>query len=191
MSIANVAQLVVLRICNPTVGGSSPSVGSTKTVNCTMCELNMRPFHLAFPVSDLVKTEAFYVDVMNCSTGRRTPKSINFNFYGHQIVAHLVDQMPDNVKSGRVDGKRVPPFHFGIVLAWNQWHELRDSLENANVDFRIKPHIRYPGKIGEQATMFLDDPSGNSIEFKSFRDDKKLFATVQGSENEIGGGKIV
>ena len=151
----------------------------------------MRPFHLAFPVSDLIKTEDFYVNVLNCSIGRRTPNSINFNFHGHQIVAHLVDQIPENTNSGKVDGKKVPPFHFGLVMEWLQWHEFRDSLEDRNVEFRIKPHIRYPGKIGEQATMFIDDPSGNSIEFKSFRDDEKLFATVQGSENEIGGGKIV
>ena len=151
----------------------------------------MRPFHLAFPVSDLIKTEDFYVNVLKCSIGRRTPNSINFNFHGHQIVAHLVDQITENTNSGKVDGKKVPPFHFGLVLEWLQWHEFRDSLEDRNVEFRIKPHIRYPGKIGEQATMFIDDPSGNSIEFKSFRDDEKLFATIQGSENEIGGGKIV
>ncbi len=151
----------------------------------------MRPFHLAFPVMDLAKTEEFYVDVMNCSIGRRTPDSINFNFHGHQIVAHLVKQMPNNSKSGKVDGKKVPPFHFGVVLEWNHWHDLRDSFVSNNVEFRIKPHIRYRGKVGEQATMFIDDHSGNSIEFKSFLDDKKLFATGLGSENEIGGGKIV
>ena len=150
----------------------------------------MRPFHLAFPVSDLIETEEFYVDVLNCSIGRRTPDSINFNFYGHQIVAHLVENMPDYTDSGSIDGKKVPPFHFGLVVEWNQWHDLRDFLNKKNIQYRIKPHIRYPGKVGEQATMFIDDPSGNSIEFKSFRDDKKLFANALGSENEIGGGKI-
>ena len=150
----------------------------------------MRPFHLAFPVIDLVKTEEFYVNIMNCSTGRRTPESINFNFYGHQIVAHLVEKMPKNYRSGKVDGKKVPPLHFGMVLEWNKWHQLRDSLVSNSIEFRIKPHIRYPGKVGEQATMFIDDPSGNSIEFKSFRDDEKLFATGIGFENEIDGGKI-
>ena len=98
--------------------------------------------------------------------------------------------MPKNYRSGKVDGKKVPPFHFGMVLEWNKWHQLRDSLVSNSIDFRIKPHIRYPGKVGEQATMFIDDPSGNSIEFKSFRDDEKLFATGIGFENEIGGGKI-
>jgi extradiol dioxygenase family protein len=150
----------------------------------------MRPFHLAFPVSNLIDTERFYVDIIGCSVGRRTPSSINFNFHGHQIVAHLVDQIPDNTNGGQIDGKQVPPFHFGLVMEWQQWHQFRDYLELQGVDFRLKPHIRYPGKIGEQATMFLDDPSGNSLEFKSFFDDNRLFATVTGMETEIGGGKI-
>ena len=150
----------------------------------------MRPFHLAFPVNDLIDTERFYVDIIGCSIGRRTPTSINFNFHGHQIVAHLVDQMPDNTNGGQIDGKQVPPFHFGLVMEWQQWHQFRDNLEHQDVNFRLKPHIRYPGKIGEQATMFLDDPSGNSLEFKSFFDDSRLFATVAGMESEIGGGKI-
>ena len=148
----------------------------------------MRPFHLAFPVLSLELTEEFYVNIIGCTTGRRTPNSINFNFYGHQIVAHLVNQMPNFSHDGNVDGKKVPPFHFGIVMEWEQWHHLRDKLMASNVDFTIKPHTRYPGKIGEQATMFIDDPSGNSLEFKSFSDDSRLFATVAGSENDIGGG---
>jgi len=150
----------------------------------------MRPFHLAFPVTNLIDTERFYVDIIGCSIGRRTPESINFNFHGHQIVAHLVEQMPDNTNGGQVDGKQVPPSHFGLVMEWQQWHQFRDYLEQLNVHFRLKPHIRYPGKIGEQATMFLDDPSGNSLEFKSFFDDNRLFATVAGKELEVGGGKI-
>jgi len=148
----------------------------------------MRPFHLAFPVVSLELTEEFYVNTIGCSIGRRTPNSINFNFYGHQIVAHLVSQMPNFSYDGSVDGKKVPPFHFGIVMEWEQWHHLRDKLTSTDIDFRIKPHTRYPGKIGEQATMFIDDPSGNSLEFKSFSDDSRLFATASGSENDIGGG---
>ena len=96
--------------------------------------------------------------------------------------------MPKFSQHGKVDGKQVPPFHFGIVMEWEHWHQLRDRLVTDKVDFRIKPHVHYPGKIGEQATMFIDDPSGNSIEFKSFSDDSRLFATVPGSENNIGGG---
>ena len=90
----------------------------------------------------------------------------------------------------KIDGKQVPPFHFGLVMEWEQWHEFKNHLEQLNVQFRIKPHTRYPGKIGEQATMFIDDPSGNSLAFKSFSDDERLFATVEGNENEVGGGKM-
>jgi extradiol dioxygenase family protein len=145
---------------------------------------------LAFPVTNLLETEKFYLEVLGCSIGRRTPKSINFNFHGHQIVAHLVDSMPDNTDDGRIDGKNVPPFHFGLVMEWNDWNYFRDKLIKRNLEFRIKPHIRYPGKVGEQATLFLNDPSGNAIEFKSFRDDERLFATSKGGENEIGGGVL-
>ncbi len=150
----------------------------------------MRPFHLAFPVNNLIATERFYVDTIGCTIGRRTPTSINFNFHGHQIVAHLVEQMPDTINSGQVDNKQVPTFHFGLVMEWQQWHQFRDYLAQQNVVFRLKPHIRYPGKVGEQATMFLDDPSGNSLEFKSFYDDQRLFATIAGHEFDVGGGEI-
>lgn len=150
----------------------------------------MRPFHLAFPVINLEATELFYVNTIGCKIGRRTPKSINFDFYGHQIVAHLVENMPDITNGGKIDGKQVPPFHFGIVLDWVNWHNLRDKFIESKVKFRLKPHIRYPNKIGEQATMFIDDPSGNSLEFKSFQNDEMLFATVIGKEEEIGGGRV-
>lgn len=148
----------------------------------------MRPFHLAFPVSDLEETERFYVEIIGCSIGRRTPRSINFNFHGHQIVSHLVETMPNNTDNGRIDGKNVPPFHFGLVMEWSEWNNFRDSLVERNISFRINPHTRYPGKVGEQATMFLNDPSGNALEFKSFRDDERLFATSAGGENTVGGG---
>tara|TARA_B100000767_G_scaffold104090_1_gene99843 strand:- start:33 stop:485 length:453 start_codon:yes stop_codon:yes gene_type:complete len=150
----------------------------------------MRPFHLAFPVIDLEATERFYVDTMGCTVGRRTDRSINLNFYGHQIVAHLVDNMPDVTDGGRVDGRQVPPFHFGLVMEWKEWHALRDHLIASKTPFRLKPHVRYPGKIGEQATMFLDDPSGNALEFKSFQDERRLFATIEGQERLPGGGVL-
>ncbi len=98
--------------------------------------------------------------------------------------------MPDFTEGGKVDGKKVPPFHFGLVMDWEQWHEFRDRIKEMNLQFRIKPHIRYPGKIGEQATMFIDDPAGNSLEFKSFMDDNRLFATLEGEQNTIDGGKM-
>ena len=150
----------------------------------------MRPFHLAFPVRALVQTERFYVDVLGCTLGRRTEQSINFNFHGHQIVAHLVASMSDHIGAGRVDGKQVPPFHFGLVMDYEQWHTFRDELVEKGIEFRLKPHIRYPGKVGEQATLFVDDPSGNALEFKSFKDDTRLFATADGSEHEAGGGVL-
>lgn len=150
----------------------------------------MRPFHLAFPVTDLSRTERFYVDVLGCSIGRRTENTINFNFHGHQIVCHLVHEMPDMSVDGRVDGKQVPPFHFGLVMEYAQWHLFRDELLEMNVEFLLKPHIRYPGRVGEQATLFLNDPSGNAIEFKSFKEEKRLFATADGAEHEAGGGLL-
>jgi len=150
----------------------------------------MRPFHLAFPVRDLIATEFFYVQTLGCTVGRRTELSVNFNFHGHQIVAHLVDSMPDQTDNGRIDGKQVPPFHFGLVMEYNQWLAFRDELELKEVVFRLRPHIRYSGKVGEQATMFLNDPSGNAIEFKSFKNDERLFATADGAEHTAGGGVL-
>ena len=94
----------------------------------------MRPFHLAFPVDNLADTEFFYVNVLGCSIGRRTERSINFNFHGHQIVAHLVNTMPDQTDNGRVDGQKVPPFHFGLVMEYTQWHTFRDELESKGVE---------------------------------------------------------
>ena len=150
----------------------------------------MRPFHLAFPVTDLLRTERFYVDILGCSIGRRTESTINFNLHGHQIVCHLVQEMPDMSDNGRVDGKQVPPFHFGLVMEYTQWHSFRDELLAKDIDFRLKPHIRYPGRVGEQATLFLNDPSGNAIEFKSFKVEERLFATADGAEHEAGGGLL-
>ena len=147
----------------------------------------MRPFHLAFPVSDLNATELFYVQTLGCSVGRRTEHLVNFNSHGHQIVAHLVDSMPDQTDNGRIDGKQVPPFHFGLIMEYTQWLAFRDDLEAKRMDFRLQPHIRYTGKIGEQATMFLNDPSGNAIEFKSFKNDERLFATADGEKHTAGG----
>ena len=96
--------------------------------------------------------------------------------------------MPDMRNGGGVDGKKVPPFHFGMVLEWNEWHHFRDRLQAMNVTFRIKPHVRYPGKIGEQSTLFIDDPSGNALEFKSFKDASKLFASIMARVLIVGAG---
>ncbi|QDG49321.1 glyoxalase [Persicimonas caeni] len=135
------------------------------------------PFHLAFPVSDLEATRAFFVDVLGCRVGRTDERWIDFDFFGHQISAHLRPEEVSASRTNEVDGDAVPVRHFGVVLAWEKWHELADRLRDAEVEFLIEPHTRFEGKPGEQATMFVQDPSGNALEFKSFRDPDQLFAT--------------
>jgi len=134
-------------------------------------------FHLAFPVTDLQAARAFYVDVMGCRCGRESTRWIDFDFYGHQIVAHLVpvSQHP-TASSNPVDGKQVPAMHFGPILEWSDFHALAERLRQAGVKFVIEPYLRFEGRAGEQATMFVTDPSGNYLEFKSFRDPAMLFA---------------
>ncbi|MGD1889517.1 MAG: VOC family protein [Cyclobacteriaceae bacterium] len=135
------------------------------------------PFHLAFPVSNLVDTRKFYEDLLGCSVGRSSERWIDFNFYGHQISAHL---KPDEVKLARtneVDGDQVPVRHFGAILDMETWEGLADRLKVANIDFIIEPHVRFKGEVGEQATMFFLDPSGNALEFKAFKDKSQIFAS--------------
>ncbi|MEK9730788.1 MAG: VOC family protein [Candidatus Poseidoniales archaeon] len=134
----------------------------------------LRPFHLAFPVDDMEKTIEFYCEIFGCTKGRSKEESCVFNFFGHQIVAHKVDSMP-NYQTNDVDGKPVPAMHFGLVLSWNDWHQLKAKLESNDVEFYIQPYTRYEGQPGEQATMFVVDPCGNHLEFKSFRDDGGIF----------------
>lgn len=134
------------------------------------------PFHLAFPVDDLSAARAFYGGLLGCSEGRSSEAWIDFDFYGHQVVAHL---SPDEVRraaAGKVDGKDVPVRHFGVILPWDAWHALADRLRQAGVRFIIEPGIRFAGQVGEQATMFVLDPAGNALEFKSFRDMASIFA---------------
>ena len=135
----------------------------------------MPPFHLAFPVTDLVATRTFYTDVLGCRTGRESERWIDFDFFGHQVTAHVTEQMP-TVSTNPVDGKNVPASHFGAVLDWPAWHELADTLRAAGVSFLIEPYIRFEGQTGEQATMFVMDPSGNGVEFKSFKNPDEMFA---------------
>ncbi len=136
----------------------------------------MQPFHLAFPVSDLAQARAFYGGLLGCPEGRSSPEWIDFDFYGHQIVAHLA---PGDVKpagTSAVDGHGVPVRHFGIVLAMAQWELLAAKLQAVNTKFVIAPYIRFKGEAGEQATMFFHDPCGNALEFKAFKDIRQLFA---------------
>ena len=134
----------------------------------------LRPFHLAFPVDDLQKAKKFYVDVLGCTTGREKEESCVFKFFGHQIVAHVVPQMPE-LSTNPVDGKDVPSMHFGIVMEWDDWHQLKDKLAKNGVEFAIGPYTRYENQPGSQATMFIVDPCGNHLEFKSFRDESAIF----------------
>jgi len=149
-----------------------------KTNNLQQLPLIMggiRPFHLAFPVTDIPKTREWYQEVLGCEIGRESDIWIDFNLFGHQIVAHLVEKM-EIPESSAVDGKNVPAMHFGVILEWNQWHKLAERLKKSGIKFVIDPYIRYKGKPGEQATMFFKDPSGNHLEFKSFQSDEGIFA---------------
>jgi uncharacterized protein len=138
----------------------------------------MRPFHLAFPVHDLAEARAFYRGVLGCGEGRSSDHWIDFDLYGHQIVAHLNPGIRAQNATNPVDGHDVPVPHFGVVLTMAQWEDLAARLRAAGVRFGIEPHIRFKGQPGEQATMFFRDPSGNALEFKAFADDAKLFATA-------------
>jgi extradiol dioxygenase family protein len=133
------------------------------------------PFHLAFPVHDVASTRAFYVDVLGCIVGREAERWIDFDFHGHQISAHVSETL-DPDATNEVDGDDVPVRHHGCVLPWDEWHALARSLEDRGVSFLIAPKIRFVGEVGEQATFFLRDPSGNAIEIKSFADRARLFA---------------
>jgi uncharacterized protein len=138
--------------------------------------MTLRPFHLAFPVHDLGAARSFYGDIMGCEEGRSSAHWIDFNFYGHQIVAHLDPTARAVAVHNPVDGHDVPVPHFGVVLTMAQWDELAARLKAAGTQFGIEPHIRFKGEVGEQATMFFQDPSGNALEFKAFADDAMLFA---------------
>jgi extradiol dioxygenase family protein len=137
----------------------------------------LRPFHLAFPVHDLAAARTFYGGAMGCEEGRSSDQWIDFNFYGHQIVAHLDPSARSVAVHNPVDGHDVPVPHFGVVLTMEQWEELAARVQSAGIRFGIEPHIRFKGEAGEQATMFFQDPSGNALEFKAFADDAMLFAT--------------
>jgi extradiol dioxygenase family protein len=135
-----------------------------------------KPFHLAFPIRDIEKTRAFYEDLLGCEIGRSTEKWIDFNFFGHQLSAHIKPEELALTKANQVDGKQVPVRHFGVILPWNEWHMLADKLKKFGIEFVIEPYIRFEGEVGEQATMFFLDPSGNALEFKSFQDESQIFA---------------
>ncbi len=134
------------------------------------------PFHLAFPVADLAPTRDFYGRVLGCPEGRSSAEWIDFDLFGHQIVAHLAPPKVNGAHHNEVDGHDVPVPHFGVVLDWEQFDAFATRLRAHGVKFVIEPTIRFAGQVGEQATMFFQDPSGNALEFKSFRDRGQLFA---------------
>jgi extradiol dioxygenase family protein len=134
----------------------------------------MNLFHLAIPVLDLGAAKDFYINILGCSKGRSSAKWIDFNFYGHQLVCHEVKQSI-NKNMNDVDGNNIPVPHFGIILDWNEFHSLSTDLQSKNINFIIEPTIRFKGKVGEQAIMFLKDPSDNAIEFKSFKNNDEVF----------------
>ena len=136
---------------------------------------DLQPFHLALPVLDLEKTLIFYTEVLGCGVGRRAERWTDFDFFGHQVSVHLVENV-STVDSNPVDGDLVPARHFGVVLEWSAWHALSKRLQSRGIEFLIAPKIRFEGEPGEQATMFFRDPTGNALEFKSFKDPKALFA---------------
>ena len=136
----------------------------------------MPPFHLAFPVHSLAAAREFYGELLGCPEGRSSDAWVDFNFYGHQIVAHLAPDEIGHRSTSAVDGDAVPVRHFGAVLSIPQWEELADKLRAAGTQFIIEPHVRFKGEVGEQATMFFLDPSGNAVEIKAFADMSSLFA---------------
>jgi len=139
--------------------------------------MNVRPFHLAFPVEDLSETRQFYETVLGCSVGRTSDTWIDFNFFGHQLTAHLSPQEISSISANPVDGKSVPVRHWGVILDMESWERLAASLQGQGIVFEIEPYVRFQGEVGEQATMFFRDPSGNALEFKAFREDTSIFAT--------------
>ena len=137
---------------------------------------SLHPFHLAFPVTSLAAARAFYGDLLGCPEGRSSEDWVDFDFHGHQIVAHLSPTEAGHHNTSAVDGDNVPVRHFGLVLPMAEWHALADKLRAAGTRFVLAPHVRFKGQVGEQATMFFLDPCGNALEFKAFADPGQLFA---------------
>jgi extradiol dioxygenase family protein len=136
----------------------------------------MHPFHLAFPVTSLDTAREFYGALLGCPEGRSSADWVDFDFYGHQIVAHLSPDEAGHRNTSAVDGQNVPVRHFGVVLDMGEWQKMADKLKAAGMKFVIEPYVRFKGEVGEQATMFFLDPCGNAIEFKAFKDRSSLFA---------------
>jgi extradiol dioxygenase family protein len=138
--------------------------------------MKLTPFHLAIPVKEITTTRDFYRDTLGCKEGRSSDHWVDFNFFGHQLVIHVTEEAQKTAINA-VDGKAVPVPHFGVVLEWEVFHAFAKAVKEKGVEFIIEPYIRFEGLPGEQATMFFQDPSGNSLEFKSFKDFNQIFAS--------------
>jgi extradiol dioxygenase family protein len=134
-------------------------------------------FHLAFPVDNLEEARGFYGELLQCREGRSSQNWIDFDLYGHQIVAHLAPDECVRAQTGAVDGKQVPVRHFGLILEWLEWEALAERLRLSRVSFVIDPYIRFAGEAGEQGTFFIRDPAGNALEFQTFKDHRQIFAS--------------
>ena len=137
---------------------------------------SLSPFHIAIPVHNLDECRTFYRDILNCEEARSSDHWVDFNFFGHQLVIHYKPKSGEDLHTNPVDGKSVPVPHFGVVLDWDVFHNFASYLKNKNIVFIIEPYIRFEGMVGEQATMFFQDPAGNALEFKAFKDINQLFA---------------
>ena len=137
----------------------------------------VQPFHLAFPVHDLAAARAFYSGLLGCREGRSSDTWVDFDLFGHQIVAHFAPEKCGIAAHNPVDGHDVPVPHFGVILAMSDWQALAQRLRASGLHFVIEPYVRFAGEVGEQATMFFLDPSGNALEFKAFADPGQIFAT--------------
>jgi len=136
----------------------------------------MNPFHYAFKVKDIDSTRKFYIDLLGCTEGRSTETWIDFDFFGHQLSAHISDDFPDLDFCGKVDGVNVPIPHFGCVIGVEDFQRIKTKLEGGAIEFVVKPQVRYEGQVGEQWTMFVFDLSGNPLEFKAFSNRDEMFA---------------
>lgn len=138
--------------------------------------MSISPFHIAIPVHNLQTCRTFYRDVLQCEEGRSSDHWVDFNLFGHQLVIHYKPKPQEDLHTNAVDGKSVPVPHYGVVLPWDKFHEFAKHLTSHHIEFIIEPYIRFKGQVGEQATMFFEDPAGNALEFKAFKDINQLFA---------------
>lgn len=158
---------------SPREGTLVPTLGPTPPTAMTP---TLPPFHLAFPTRGVDEARAFYGELLGCEEGRSGDGWVDFSFFGHQLALHVREQGVDELGTTEVDGKQVPLPHFGVVLSMEAWQDLAERLRAAGMEFIIEPYLRFAGQVGEQATMFFRDPSGNAIEVKAFADPKGLYA---------------